>query len=119
MSGKTWEYAVKKMLKADFGTEAVFKLINFHHIDFIVIHTAIRDGSEYLGVALVEAKSTKQSIFYPLDEAKFRAQWENYFIMKDILDRMGLVTTVWLYLKKPDGIRKISFNSYADIAVKY
>ncbi len=118
-SGKKWETIVRTKLKADFNTEAVFRLSDVDRVDFVVIHTRLCDGVDIPAVALVEAKSTTADIYRPLDHPKLRVQWEYYFLMRDILERIGIPTSVWLYLKKPDGIWKLSFNSYSDIASKY
>jgi hypothetical protein len=117
--GKVWEYACKKILKKDFSTEMVFKIINTQHIDFVVFHVKNCDGIDYPAVALVEAKCTGGDHYYALNDKQKRLQWATYFSAKEAIEKMGLPVDVWLYLKKADGVRKILIGSYGEIQVKY
>ena len=108
--GKRWEYEAKKIIKQDFGTSQVKKLMNYEHLDFMVFYLA--DDPSVPAIALIEAKTTTKPTYYLMDEQKKRAQWQAYFDTKAALEELGFNRVgVWLYLKKPEGVFKIYIES--------
>jgi hypothetical protein len=104
------------MLKEDFGTEQVKKLIDNEHIDFMVFFEGY-EGDPKPSIALVEAKCTRHGSYYFMDTPEKKRQWQAYFDFKRNLESAGFTASIWLYLKKPEGIKKALLESAERIPI--
>lgn len=90
------------------------KLIDNEHIDFMVFFEGYADDPKPT-IALVEAKCTRHGAYYFMDTPEKKRQWQAYFTAKRDLENAGFNVSIWLYLKKPEGIKKALLESASSI----
>jgi len=93
--GVIWERESRKILKEEFNTEDIFKLINPERIDWFVFY-----NNKNPKIALVESKFTKKEKYYPFENKKKRAQIQEYFKKRNNLRLMGFICDFFFLIKK-------------------
>lgn len=125
MSYNKFETETKKILKDKFSNSQWYKVSNADHFDFIGIgfkdyFTIHQDNSKeykYLQpiIRLVEAKSTKNKVYYPFENIKRRNQLQAYIEEQDKLKAKGYLVECYLFVKIQRNIKIIKFEKLEDI----